>query len=95
MSLYDCHNCKHDDKNALQVPCKACRGKGDEKPTMWEPCDSFIAADVLPCPLCGGEPGLYLSIYAGVRRVACKKCGCNTGDYKTLEEAKAAWNKRV
>lgn len=37
MSLHDCHNCKHDDKNALQVPCKTCRQNYNEQPSKWEP----------------------------------------------------------
>lgn len=47
------------------------------------------------CPLCGGnatlcKPPLYHSF-----RVACVKCRCNTGGYKTENEAVSAWNRRV
>lgn len=101
MSLYDCHNCKHDDKNALQVPCKACRGKGDEKPTMWEPCDSFIAADVLPCPFCGNtekeKRGVKLTQQYGRANyyVMCHGCGVSTDYFSKSKDAINAWNRRA
>lgn len=47
-----------------------------------------------PCPLCGGEAELTRSASTDTPRVFCKVCRCNTGGYKTEEEAIAAWNKR-
>lgn len=48
-----------------------------------------------PCPLCGGGATLFKPPQHCSYRVACVKCRCNTGGYKTENEAVSAWNGRV
>ena len=48
-----------------------------------------------PCPLCGGEATMRQPPVNYAFRVACVKCRCNTGGYKTEEEARSAWNRRA
>ena len=44
------------------------------------------------CPFCGGEP--QVNLYIKKFYVRCEKCGAQTKDFNTQEEARAAWNKR-
>lgn len=46
------------------------------------------------CPLCLGDAHLLKPPKYFSYRVACVKCRCNTGGYKTKEEAVNAWNRR-
>ena len=51
--------------------------------------------DILkPCPLCGGAAIMHEPPLAHAFRVSCANCRCNTGGYKTEDEARDAWNKR-
>lgn len=51
--------------------------------------------ELKPCPLCLGEAYLLKPPKNYSYRVACKKCRCNTGGYKTEKEATEAWNGRA
>lgn len=52
------------------------------------------------CPFCGGDD-MFTFQYPYKRKpglrgcyVRCKTCGASSGNYETIEDAIAAWNKR-
>lgn len=47
------------------------------------------------CPFCGCEDIEFEHLYNNYQWVCCPECKCNTGGYKTDEEAIKAWNRRV
>ena len=54
--------------------------------------------DLKSCPFCGGEADVVpYSIYGKVKSYFCQclKCGCQSRDYTTKQNAKKAWNRRA
>ena len=50
------------------------------------------------CPFCGGKADVVLyTIYGKVKSyfVYCQRCGCQSRDYSTKQNAKKAWNRRA
>ena len=45
------------------------------------------------CPFCGGEA--YLESDYELVRVECNGCGAITKSFERIDEAEAAWNRRV
>lgn len=53
-----------------------------------------------PCPFCGADEdsGLHIETIWDDKekfRIMCENCGAEIGDFKTIEKAVEAWNKRV
>lgn len=49
--------------------------------------------ELWPCPFCGNDYGILQDTHG--YSVFCGHCISSTGDYKTKEEAVAAWNRRT
>ena len=49
--------------------------------------------DLLPCPCCGGSPGIYDT--GGLKRIQCDDCEIQTRKSGLLEFVVKAWNKRT
>ena len=51
---------------------------------------------VLPCPFCGSYPELFTTFWQNASAISCTSCGCTSDDeYKSLQQAIDAWNRRV
>lgn len=50
----------------------------------------------LGCPLCGGEPKMWHSVWDGVRyyTIRCQDCSMDVGGIKGKRKAVRAWNTR-
>ena len=80
---------------------EALREKIAEINSYHERINSMIAKhDMKPCPFCGCID-LYQFIYPFKRKpgirgcyVKCQNCGAATGNFETIEDARAAWNER-
>lgn len=60
------------------------------------PPDSEPATDaLLPCPFCRSAPLMLHEGSVAFSWVRCPKCGCETGDAGSPEQAVAAWNRRT
>lgn len=56
--------------------------------------------ELKPCPFCGGEAELYtywggMGVHRYINVVRCKKCRCNSGEWKIKPKAVDAWNRRA
>lgn len=61
---------------------------------------TFKEEKLTPCPFCNGKVnvkmnGLIEFDKTQVWRVQCKRCGANSGDYYTEEDAVNAWERRI
>jgi Lar family restriction alleviation protein len=51
---------------------------------------------VLPCPFCGSYPELFTTFWRNASAISCTSCGCTSDDeYKSLQQAIDAWNRRA
>lgn len=53
--------------------------------------------ELKPCPFCGDiEPMIQMDTHRGDNKVCylCSGCSSKTGYFQTIEEVRAAWNRR-
>ena len=53
-----------------------------------------------PCPFCGAdvESGVHIETIWDDKekfRIMCENCGVSTWDFKSIEQAVEAWNRRI
>ena len=54
--------------------------------------------ELKPCPFCGGKAEVVpYSVYGKVKSyfVQCLKCGCQSRDYTSKQNAEKSWNRRA
>ena len=52
-------------------------------------------SELLPCPFCGGAPGVTLWDHTPVAHIQCGSCSARTAPFGSAEVAAEWWNRRV